>query len=372
LLENNGGVNKMKKNKAMELLHIQYPIIQAPMAGGITTSSLVSSVSNGGGLGMIGAGYMTPIQLREQIREVKQLTPKKFGVNLFIPSPYKETDHTIQSAFDQLQSFRDHLGIEEELPNSMAYSKDIENFNRLLTVIIEEKVPVCSFTFGVPGKEVIKELKKHSIILMGTATNLTESIINQESGMDIVTLQGMEAGGHRGTFTTDQKDSLIGLMPLIPQVADKLTIPIVAAGGIMDGRGLMAALILGAQGVQIGTAFLTCAESGTHPVHKEAILSARVDDTVLTRAFSGKWARGLKNKFIVEMQDFEKDVPDFPVQNRLTATLRKVSAVQNNPDYMSLWSGQAPMLAKVQSVDEFMKKMMEEANSLISSYQANW
>ncbi|MCI2255301.1 nitronate monooxygenase [Domibacillus sp. PGB-M46] len=355
----------MLQNEMTKRFNIQYPIIQAPMAGGITTSKLVAEVSNTGGLGMIGAGYMTPVQTREQIRETKQLTPNPFGVNLFVPNEFHVTEDQVQSANELLHPVCAQLNIgPADHPDIPEFSSIFESFMEQISVIIEEKVPVCSFTFGIPSKEVIAELKQHNIILIGTATTVREAIENEKLGMDMVVVQGSEAGGHRGNFIDGHQESLVGLMSLIPQAVDHVNIPVIAAGGIMDGRGLMASLCLGAQGVQMGTAFLTCVESGAHKVHKEAILNAAEDQMTFTRAFSGKWARGIKNKFILDMQEHELLVPDFPVQNQLTQMIRKTSSAQNNQDFMSIWSGQSPRLAKNQTVKAFMKEIIEEANKM--------
>ncbi|MBS4205046.1 NAD(P)H-dependent flavin oxidoreductase [Lederbergia citrea] len=355
----------MLANKITELLNIEYPIIQAPMAGGVTTSKLVAAVSNSGGLGMIGAGYMDPNQMREQIREIRQLTASYFGINLFVPSEFRAADDEIKFANHLLQPLRDQLNVQidkDDLPHPKSV---LENFYEQVKIVIEEKVPICSFTFGVPPKEVVTELKEHDIILIGTATTVREAVENEKIGMNAVVVQGSEAGGHRGNFINDYKESLVGLMSLIPQVVDSVSIPVIAAGGIMDGRGLMAAICLGAKGVQMGTAFLTCVESGAHKIHKEAILHSNDDQTVLTRSFSGKWARGIKNKFISEMQEHEQSFPDFPIQNVLTQPIRNASTAQNNQDFMSLWSGQSPRLAKNQTVEALMKHIIAEAKKTI-------
>ncbi|MDQ0197915.1 NAD(P)H-dependent flavin oxidoreductase [Neobacillus ginsengisoli] len=358
----------MLNNKITELLKVEYPIIQAPMAGGVTTSKLVAEVSNSGGLGMIGAGYMTPVQIREQIREIRQLTSNPFGINLFVPNEFKVTENEIKSANQFLNPIRQQLNLHQkdnfELPN---FNNVFETFIEQIKVVIEEMIPICSFTFGIPSREVIAELKQSNIILMGTATTVEEAVENEKIGMDIVVAQGSEAGGHRGNFINRSQESLIGLMSLIPQVVDNVSIPVVASGGIMDGRGLMASICLGAKGVQMGTAFLTCVESGAHKVHKETILNANEDQAVLTRSFSGKWARGIKNKFILEMQKHETLLPDFPAQNRLTQDIRKTSSEQNNQDFMSLWSGQSPRLAKSQTVKSLIKNIIAEAKK-INSY----
>ncbi|OAH55732.1 nitronate monooxygenase [Domibacillus aminovorans] len=355
----------MLNNEITETLHIEYPIIQAPMAGGVTTSELVAAVSNYGGLGTIGAGYMSPTQMRKQIKEVRQLTSNYFGINVFVPNEFNASESEIKSANHLLQPIREQLNVHEKDQFERPKSKRMfEIFNEQIKVVMEENVPICSFTFGVPSKEVIAALKQQNIILMGTATTVREAVEIEKIGMDIVVVQGSEAGGHRGHFMNSFQESLIGLMSLIPQVVDSVSIPVVAAGGIMDGRGLMASICLGAKGVQMGTAFLTCIESGAHHVHKEAILHSKEDETALTRVFSGKWARGIKNKFIVEMQEHETSFPDFPIQNTLTQAIRKASTSQNNHDFMSLWSGQSTRLAKNQTVEMLMKNMMAEATKI--------
>jgi nitronate monooxygenase len=360
-------VKMVAENVLTKLLNIEYPIIQAPMAGGITTSKLVAAVSNAGGLGMIGAGYMTQMQIREQIREIKQLTSNPFGINLFVPNEFQVTENEITSAQQKLNQIRKQLNLQpKESMEIPTVTNVLNNFTEQIQVVIEEKVPICSFTFGIPSKQVIAELKQYNIILMGTATTVREAVENQKAGMDLVVAQGSEAGGHRGSFFNGDQESLIGLMALIPQVVDTVSIPVIAAGGIMDGRGFRASLCLGAKGVQMGTAFLTCVESGAHPVYKESILHAKEDDTVLTRSFSGKWARGINNEFISEMNDYEPSIPEYPVQNTLTQDIRKTSASQNNPAFMSLWSGQGPRLAKSQTVESLMKNIISEAKKIDS------
>jgi nitronate monooxygenase len=355
----------MFKNKMTGLLKIEYPITQAPMAGGITTSKLVAEVSNAGGLGMIGAGYMTPIQIREQIKEIKQLTKKPFGINLFVPNDFSYTESEVNKANQLLQPIQNQLQIHQEHPIDIpTYDQIVKTFNEQIKVVIEERIPVCSFTFGIPSEEVIAELRRNDVILIGTATTVEEAIEVEKSGMDMVVVQGSEAGGHRGNFISESHDSLIGLMSLIPQVVDYVSIPVIAAGGIMDGRGLTASLCLGAMGVQMGTAFLTCIESGANQKYKEAILHASEDQIVLTRAFSGKWARGIKNKFITEMEKHEDVLPEFPVQNTLTQPIRMASTAQQNADYLSLWSGQSPRLAKTLSVRLLINTILTEAKNI--------
>lgn len=352
------------QNKITKLLGLDYPIIQAPMAGGVTTSKFVSSVSNAGALGMIGAGYMQPDELRHQIREVKALTTRTFGVNLFIPETPKISDEEINKANELLQPFRNELGIKLELPTY----ENSSIFEEKLKIIIEEKVPVCSFTFGIPSMEVISQLKKHKVIVIGTATTVNEAVINENVGMDAVVVQGSEAGGHRGTFAKDAQESLVGLMALVPQVVDHVTIPVIASGGVMDGRGLIASMFLGAEAVQMGTAFLTTIESGAHDQHKKVILQATEDETMVTTVFSGKPARGITNQFMKELKSRENLIPAYPIQHYLTSHVRKEAARQNNPEYMSLWSGQGVRLSQCQSVYELITGIVSQVDQLLKEF----
>lgn len=348
-------------NQLTELLQITYPIIQAPMAGGITTSKLVAAVSNAGGLGMIGAGYMSPDEIRIQLKEIRRNTKHPFGINLFIPQKFSLKN--IENATSFLKPIKARLNVTDENKLFPTEEQYLENFNEQVKLVIEEKIPVCSFTFGLPSKEIVSLLKEASVIVIGTATTVEEALGIEKLGMDAIVLQGSEAGGHRGSFLGECQESLIGLMSLIPQTADVVTIPLIAAGGIMDARGIAAAMCLGAKGVQMGTAFLTCVESGASQVYKDAILNTTEVRPVLTKAFTGKMARGLKNTFIIEMES-ETEIPDYPIQNLLTKELRKKSSHQNNPEYMSLWSGQSPRLAKHQAVMDLFDHIISQLEKL--------
>jgi nitronate monooxygenase len=353
----------MDENDLTKLLNIQYPIIQAPMAGGPTSSNLVAAVSNEGGLGMMGAGYMKPDQIRNQIRQIRKFTDKPIGVNLFVPTKYIVDEERLQLANALLQPIKEEIQV-NTVPIIPTYKEDLTTFQEQLNVIIEEKVSICSFTFGIPSPQDMMKLKEHSLVLIGTATTVQEAIENANAGMDAVVVQGSEAGGHRGTFRGKENQSLVGLMSLIPQVADSVSIPIIAAGGIMDGRGIMAAKCLGAFGVQMGTAFLVCEESGANNLHKEAILKSSEDQVVLTKTISGKLARGVNNTFIEKLKHYEEDLPNYPVQNELTKGIRRVSAEIGTTEYMSLWSGQSPRLARQLTVRELMNKLLTEVKRL--------
>lgn len=320
-----------------ERLGIRYPIIQAPMAGGPTTPELVAAVSNAGGLGSLGAGYLQPEEIRTAIQEIRTVTDQPFAVNLFIPQPVKEDPDLIARANTLLAAYREELGLEP--PPSSALS-GLPDFTEQLGVILEEGVQVFSFTFGVPQTEELEALQQRGIITVGTATHLLEAIVLEESGVDMVVAQGIEAGGHRGTFVGSAEQGLVSTTALIPVMAQHLRIPFVAAGGIMDGRGIAAALALGADGVQMGTAFLTCPESGAHPSHKELLGQGTEITTLLTRAFTGKTARAIKNRFITDLQPHEAELPGYPIQHALTRDIRQAAAQRNRPEFMALWAGQ--------------------------------
>jgi len=351
------------KTRITEMAGITYPIIQAGMAGGITSPQLVAAVSNAGGLGSVGAGYLTPGQLRSSIKEIRALTDKPFAVNLFIPGPYRESPVQIEEVMRLMEPVKQELRMEEE----PVVDKYEESFEEQLEVVIEEKVPVFSFTFGTPSVETIRRLKSQGILVMGTATTVREAILLQESGVDAIVAQGSEAGGHRGTFIGDCASALLGTIVLVPQIVDEVEVPVIAAGGIMDGRGIAAACALGASAVQMGTAFITCTESAAHPKHQEAILTSTDQSTAVTRAFSGKPARGIANAFMEKMAPHEHRIPDYPIQNALTRNLRKEAAKQNKPEYMSLWAGQGAPLSSQKSAAQLVEDLVTETSRIIGN-----
>lgn len=355
------------KNNLTEMLNVSYPIIQAPMAGGPTTPELIAEVSNSGGLGSLGAGYLTPEKLKEEIKKTKNLTAKPISVNIFVPEFPEDNPEKKAKIIELLKPYRKELGL-CEVPETSALQ---QSFDKQLNIIIEQNINILSFTFGVPSADWIKKLKDENIILIGTATTVDEAIELENKGVDIVVAQGSESGGHRGTFKGKFEDSLVGTMALVPQVVDNVSIPVVAAGGIMDARGIVASLALGASGVQMGSAFLTCHESGANDLHKKAILESKENDTVTTKVFSGKMARGIRNKFVDDFEKYEDDVPPYPIQNTLTRELRQIAAQNNRPDYMSLWSGQGIRMSKSASVKELMEELTSETNKLLAQIKAN-
>ena len=349
-------------NSFSQKVGIKYPIIQAGMAGGITSPELVASVSNAGGLGSIGAGYMTPKDLQDTIQKVKSLTKEPFSVNLFTPEVVTVDQAKVDQANEWLSHFRHDLNI-TETPEVKTVTDD--NFKQQIDLIIEENIKICSFTFGIPDQDIIDKLKSKGILLIGTATTVDEAIKNEEKGIDIIVMQGSEAGGHRGSFLDSHQTSMIGTMALIPQVVDQVNIPVIAAGGITDGRGLVAALALGAEGVQMGTAFVTSLESGSPEIAKQAILESHEVSTVVTSTFSGKPARGLNNLFIEQMSKYEDALPQYPIQNTLTQPIRKSAAKEKRIEYMSLWCGQNLRTLNSKSASDIIKDTVAQADKVL-------
>lgn len=354
-------------SRVTDVLQIKYPIIQAGMAGAITTPELVAAVCNSGGLGTLGAGYMSSEQIRQAIYKIRELTDKPFAVNLLLTKEIQIEEEKVGAASNLLEPIRKELGIDKQ-SQSLQLPK---SYKEQMQVLIEEKVPVVSFAFHILEQEEIALLKKEGIKIIGTATNVAEAKVLAELEVDVIVGQGSEAGGHRGTFIGKEQESMIGTFALIPQmVAAVSNIPIVAAGGIMNGQGVVAAYALGAEGVQMGTAFLISEESITHDVHKKAVLQSTDTSTVVTRAFSGKYARGIRNSFIEQHKEKEERLPMYPVQNVLTSKIRQEAAKQNKGEYMSLWAGQASSLAREEAAEQIIERVMVEVKETIEKLQS--
>lgn len=335
----------------MQGISIDRKIIQAPMAG-VTTPELVAEVSKQGGIGSIGAGYLSQTATKAFIRAVKKQTNEVFSINLFVPEGSSVNEEQIKDAKQALKFAYDAVG--SELSFDLTETEKV--FNDQIDLVIEESLAICSFTFGIPEKDVIRRLKKANVYLIGTATTVEEAMAVESAGLDAVVMQGSEAGGHRGSFLR-KSYPLIGLMSLLSQVKNYVSIPIIAAGGIMTGSDIKACYELGANAVQLGTAFLMTEESGAHPLHKKAILEATEEDLVLTKSFSGKLARGINNNFIKDMQGVA--LLPYPYQNDLTKELRRVAQMKNEKNYLSLWAGQNIRQAKLQRVKELMASLYE-------------
>lgn len=347
------------KTEVTRQLNIQYPIIQAPMAGS-TTPGLVAAVSNNGGLGSIGAGYYSPEKLVENIDNTKKLTDKPLAVNLFVPEYNEVTSTQIDRMKEILTPYCDEFNIE---PGAPSIDKD-DTFDQLVQIVIDTNVKICSFTFGIPDPVTVEKLKEAGVILIGCATTVEEAVLNEQAGMDMVVAQGFEAGGHRGSFAQKALRSSVGTMTLVPQIKDAVNIPVIAAGGIMDGRGVHACLTLGAGAAQLGTAFLTTKESAAPEIHKKAILNGTEADTVLTKSFSGKYARGIRNRFIDDMEKHQEDILPYPFQNHMTKKIRSKAASEGRSDLLHLWSGQGMRMSRDVEAGELLKDIVDQVNGI--------
>lgn len=333
-----------------------HPIVLAGLAGGPGSPELVAAVSAAGGLGTLGGAYMSPSALDGAMAAIRGLTDRPYAVNLFLPERPAVPESAIAEMNARLDGYRRELGI----PLSPEVTAFAEDFEAQLAVVLSARPAIVSFTFGCPDPALVTQLHGAGIQVWGTATRVGEAVAIEAAGADAVTVQGVEAGGHRGTFP-GATDPRIGTMALVPQVVDRVRLPVIAAGGLMDGRGIAAALALGAAGAQLGTAFLAATEAGTHPAHQAAVLAADDTATTLTRAFSGRWARGVRNRFVTEWED--QDVLPFPIQNALTRDIRQAAARQNRPELLSLWAGQAAGMTRRASARELIEAWAAEADA---------
>ncbi|CAO3350980.1 NAD(P)H-dependent flavin oxidoreductase [Azospirillum melinis] len=342
--------------KSLERLGLRSPVIQAPMAGGGDTPALVAAVNEAGGLGFVGAAYLTGEQIAERALAIRQRTALPFGINLFAPTPAPGPAPMMAEAMARLRPFHAELGLPEAA--EPVYGGDA--FDRQFTALLDSGAAFYSVTFGLPPADSVAAAKARGMRVLGTATTVAEAVALEQAGVDGVIAQGSEAGGHRGSFIGDPAANLVGTMALVPQVADAVGVPVIASGGIMDGRGIAAALALGATAVQMGTVFLTTGEAGIPEAHKAAILAAREDQTSITRAFSGRPARGIVNRFMETVEDprAPEAVLPFPLQNALTRPLRTAAGKAGRAEFLSLWAGQGLTLAQRRPAGELVADLL--------------
>ncbi len=335
------------------------PIIQAPMAGGASNPLLAAAVSNAGGLGFLAAGYKTAEEMCREIKETRQLTEKPFGVNVFVPSH----EHIDEIALAHYRKKIEHEAIKIGTTIGEAFTDD-DDWNHKIAILKEEKVAVVSFTFGCPEREIISELQQAGSLVIVTVTNVEEAKLAVNRGANALCVQGVEAGGHRGSFTNEIAEDY-GLLVLVRLIQTEMDIPIIAAGGIMNGRDVAAVLTAGATAAQLGTAFLRCSESGASPVHKAALVDPSFQKTALTRAFSGRRARGLVNDF---MNTYSEAAPAaYPHIHHMTKAMRKVAGQKNEPQLMALWAGQGHKLAKEWPVAKIIEELVAEINEVMNT-----
>jgi nitronate monooxygenase len=346
----------------VDLLGIEHPIIQAPMAGA-TNPVIVAAVSNAGGLGSFGAAGSPPQKLRETVRAIQEQTSRPFNVNLFAAHT-EDFDREARPGprlAQQLAAYHSEFGLGDvPVPGPM-----FGPFDEQLDVLIEEKVPVISFHFGADAAAVEKAHAGGATVLC-SATTVEEAKTLEQAGVDAVIAQGGEAGGHRGTFSIDYEKALIGTMALVPQIVDAVNVPVIAAGGIMDARGVVASLALGASGVQMGTAFLGCPEMSVLDAWRASLGNAAAEDTKVTKAVSGRPARAIRNRYIEEVEALDEALLPYPAQYSVSRDLRNSAAERDDSGFMSMWAGQGVGLIRNQPVDDFMLEIIESSQKLLS------
>lgn len=343
-------------NALLERLSITLPIIQGPMTGS-DTPQLAAAVSEAGGLGMLGCGMRSPQAMHEAAAAVRAATGRPFGMNLFVLQTPSPDAATVRAAIERLAPLYADLGLAAPEPPT----RWCEDFGAQFEALIAERPAVASFTFGLLTAAQVARVKAEAgSFVIGTATTVAEARAWAEVGADAVCASGMEGGGHRGSFLDLGSSSQIGTMALVPACVDALQIPVIAAGGIMDGRGIAAAQALGAQAVQMGTAFLACPESAIGAAQRAAMAQAQGSDTRITRAYSGRPARGIVNTMMERLDAHEAELPAYPVQNALTGALRRAAAAQGRADHLSLWAGQGVALARALPAAELVQTLAGE------------
>jgi nitronate monooxygenase len=344
---------KWHDRRLLDLFGIEHPILQAPMAG-VTTPQMAIATSEAGGLGSIAAAMLTPEGTRQELQVVKQGTGRPFNVNFFVHKPPVVDAARDARWRERLAAYYGELGVplDTKGPSRAAFDAS------MCDLLLEFLPRVASFHFGLPDRALVKRLKAGKILVISSATTAEEARWLEGEGADAVIAQGAEAGGHRGMFLVDDVSRQAGTMALVPQVVDAVKVPVIAAGGIGDGRGIAAALALGAAGAQIGTAFMLTPEAKTTALHRAALKQANDNSTTLTNVFTGRPARGIVNRIIREIGPMSADAPAFPLAAEATQPLRGPAEAKGSTDFTSLWSGQAPTLARETTSAELMASLV--------------
>lgn len=341
-----------------EILNIKYPIIQAPMFG-VSTPEMTAVAAKAGCLGSLALADLTAEKSVELIRRTKKLTNQPFAANIFVHQIPELTDE-LKLQYARTKKYLENLAqennMEIDLPNLEDFK--INSYHEQIDAIIDENCKILSFTFGNLDHKSIQKLKEKGTILIGTCTSVKEALELEKLGIDIICVQGIEAGGHRGSFVSEDIPK-IGGFSLLSQVYDSVKVPLIYAGGIYNGKTLKAAQELGAQGFQIGSLLLASQESALQDFEKARLKNVKEKDIVLTKSFSGRYARGIKNKFIETIENSDYILP-YPYQNKLTGELRKIARMVKNVEFVNLWAGQSILNYSEDSTQDILEKLIQE------------
>ncbi|NUT78695.1 nitronate monooxygenase [Pseudomonas sp. C1C7] len=344
-------------NPLLSLLNIELPIIQSPMVG-VSTPKLAAAVSNAGGLGSIGIGASSVEQARAMLRDTTALTDKPFNVNLFCHTPAVADAEREAQWLDFLAPLFDKFDTPAPTALREIYTSFVEDFG-MLEMLLEEKPAVVSFHFGLPPQSSIDALKDAGIVLLCSVTSLAEAQQAERAGVHGLVAQGYEAGGHRGVFDP-QQDSEMGTFALVRLLAENCKLPVVAAGGIMDGAGIKSVMQLGASAAQLGTAFILCPESSANPAYREALKGPRAHQTRVTSAISGRPARGMVNRNYIDLETNAPALPDYPIAYDANKALNAAAATKANTEFAVQWAGQGAPLAREMPAAALVKLLAAE------------
>jgi nitronate monooxygenase len=345
-------------------LGIAHPIVQGPFGGGLSTARLAAAVSNLGGLGSFGAHHLAPDDILKTAAEIRALTARPFALNLWVSDHDAGGERLDEETFARywplFEPYFKELGVAKPALPSVIHHRFADQVEALL----EGRPPVFSFVFGIPAPRILEACRARGIVTIGAATSIAEAQALEAAGVDLIVATGFEAGGHRPAFLAPAEESLMGTFALTQLVARRVTRPVIAAGGIADRAGVQAALMLGAQAVQIGTAFLACVESNASGAHRAALFDLRAERTMLTRAFSGRLARGIRNRWSEEWAAGAANPAPFPVQNWFLSQLRPAVQATGRSDLVSLWSGQIAPNLRHRSAAALMTELAGEGAAL--------
>ncbi|MCE7064907.1 nitronate monooxygenase family protein [Dyadobacter sp. CY326] len=355
------------QTKITELLGIKYPILQGPMGGGFSTPELLAAVSNAGGLGSFGAYGLTPEQILALGQDLRSKTDKPYNINLWVSDVDESLKNYSAEKLEKVKQlykpYFDELGIPVPEPNTNIPSK----FEKQVEAVFEVRPAVFSFIFGAPSKEILNEARRLGIKTVGAATTLDEGLALEAAGVDAIVASGFEAGGHRPSFLQPADQSLIGAFALVQQLKAKVKTPIIAAGGIADGQGIKAALTLGADAAQLGTAFLIAEESNATPAHRAMLLSDEARYTVLSKSLTGRMGRMIRNRIADEIS-YQTEVFPFPMQSQFMGQLREAAQAQGRTDLNIFWSGQNAVCIKPGKAADLMQSLIDEAFNELPDY----